>query len=95
MVLESPRSILILNIIYEQVINVSLFRHIGRTTFQCKFVLVLVFFFYTYNIIYEQVINILLFLFIFRFTNIETVRVITSLMEILLFQWSQLSKHPD
>jgi hypothetical protein len=73
-------------------------RHIGRTTFQCKFVSVLVFF-YTCNIIYEQLINILLFLFIFRFTNIETARVITSafksLMEIPLFQWSQLSKHPD
>jgi hypothetical protein len=73
-------------------------RHIGGTTFQCKFVSVLVFF-YTCKIIYEQLINILLFLFIFRFTNIETARVITSafksLMEIPLFQWSQLSKHPN
>jgi hypothetical protein len=33
-------------------------RHSGRTTFQCKFVSVLVFF--NYNIIYEQLINILL-----------------------------------
>jgi hypothetical protein len=69
-------------------------RHIGRTTFHCKFVLVLVF--VTYNIFYEQLINIL---FIFRFTNIKVARVITSTfessMEIPLFQWSQVSKHPD
>ena len=74
-------------------------KHMGRTTFQCKFVSVLVFFIYNYNIIYEQQINILLFLFIFRFTNIEIALVITltfkSLMKILLFQWSQLSKHLD
>ena len=44
-------------------------RHIGRMTFQCKFVSVLVFF--NYNIIYEQLINISLIYFIFRFTNIE------------------------
>ena len=73
-------------------------RHIGRMTFQCKFVLVFVFFF-TYNIIYEQLINISLILFIFMFTNIEAARVITSAfkssMKILLFQWSQVSRHPD
>jgi hypothetical protein len=51
-------------------------RHIGRTTFQCKFVWV--FFFFTCNIICEQLINISLILFIFRFTNIEATRVITS-----------------
>jgi hypothetical protein len=54
-------------------------------------------FFFTYNIIYEQLINILLILFNFRFTNIEAARTITSmfksLMEIPLFQWSQVSKH--
>ena len=57
------------------------------------------FFFFTYNIICEQLINISLILFIFRFTNIEVARVITSVfkssMEILLFQWSQVSRHPD
>jgi hypothetical protein len=72
-------------------------RHIGRTTFQCKFVLVLVFF--TYNIICEQLINISLILFIFKFTNIEASRVITSAfkssMEIPLFQWSKVYRHPD
>ena len=56
-------------------------------------------FFYTYNIIYEQLINSLLILFNFRFSNIEAARTITSafksLIEIPLFQWSQLSKHPD
>ena len=56
-------------------------------------------FFYTYNIIYEQLINILLILFNFRFTNIEAARTITlafkSSMEFLLFQWSQVSKHPE
>jgi hypothetical protein len=56
-------------------------------------------FFYTYNIIYEQLINILLILFNFRFTNIEVARTITSLfkssMEILLFQWSRVSRHPE
>jgi len=66
-------------------------------TFQCHFVLVLVFC-YTYNIIYEQLINILLILFNFRFTNIEAARTITfafkSSIEILLFQWSQVSRHP-
>ena len=70
-------------------------RHSGRTTFQCKFVSI----FFNYNIIYEKLINILLIYFIFRFTNIEAARVITlafkSSMEILLFQWSQLSRHPD
>jgi len=53
-------------------------------------------FFFTYNIICEQLINIL---FIFRFTNIEAVRVITSafksLMKILLFQQSQVSRYPN
>ena len=44
-------------------------RHSGRTTFQCKFVKVLVFFL-NYNIIYE-VITIEFISFIFRFTNIE------------------------
>jgi len=52
-------------------------------------------FFYTYNIIYEQLINIL---FNFRFTNIEAARTIIStfklLIEIPLFQWCQVSKHP-
>jgi hypothetical protein len=66
-------------------------------TFQCKFVLVLVFFYY--NIICEQLINISLILFIFRFTNIEAARVIISTfkssMEIPLFYWSQVSRHPD
>jgi hypothetical protein len=73
-------------------------RHNGRMTSQCKFVYVLVFF-YTYNIIYEQLINILLILFNFRFTNIEAARTITlafkSSMEIPLFQWSQVSRHPE
>jgi len=72
-------------------------RHSGRTTFQCKFVKVLVFFF-NYNIIYE-VITIEFISFIFRFTNIEAARVISSAfkssMEISLFQWSQISKHPE
>jgi hypothetical protein len=53
-------------------------------------------FLYTYNIIYEQLINIL---FNFRFTNIEAAQTITSafklLMEIPLFQWSQVSRHPE
>jgi hypothetical protein len=43
--------------------------------------------------------NISLNLSIFSFTNIEIAQVITSAfkssMEILLFQWSQVSKHPD
>jgi hypothetical protein len=56
-------------------------------------------FFYTYNIIYEQLINILLILFNFRFTNIEAAWTITlvfkSSMEIPLFQWSQVSRHPE
>jgi hypothetical protein len=73
-------------------------RHIERRSFHCKFVLILVFFF-TYNIIWEQLINISLILFIFIFTNIEATRLITSvfksLMEILLFQWSQVSRHLD
>ena len=55
-------------------------------------------FFYTYNIIYEQLINILLILFNFWFTNIKVARTIISAfkssMEIPLFQWSQVSKHP-
>jgi hypothetical protein len=72
-------------------------RHSGRTTFQYKFVSVLVFF--NYNIIYEQLINISLIYFIFRFTNIEAARVISSAfkssMEIPLFQWSQVSRHPE
>ena len=72
-------------------------RHIGRTTFQCKFVLILVFF--SFNVIYGQLINISLILLIFRFTNIEVAQVITSgfklSMKILLFQWSQVSRHPD
>jgi len=67
-------------------------------TFQCKFVKVLVFFKKkNYNIIYE-VITIEFVSFIFRFTNIEAARVISSAfkssMEIPLFQWSQISKHP-
>jgi hypothetical protein len=74
-------------------------RHIERTTFQCKFVVVLVFFFLTYNIICEQLINISLILFIFRFTNIKVARVITSAfklsMEIPFFQWSQVSRHSE
>jgi len=53
-------------------------------------------FFYTYNIIYEELINIL---FNFKFTNIEAARTITlafkSSMEIPLFQWSQVSRHPE
>jgi len=57
------------------------------------------FFFFTYNIIYEQLINILLILFNFWFTNIEAARTITSTfkssMEIPLFQWSQVSRHPE
>jgi hypothetical protein len=73
-------------------------RHSGKTTFQCKFVKVLVFFFLNYNIIYE-VITIEFISFIFRFTNIEAARVISSAfklsMEIPLFQWSQISKHPE
>jgi len=64
---------------------------------RCKFVKVLVFFL-NYNIIYE-VITIEFISFIFRFTNIEAARVISSafksLMEIPLFQWSQISKHPE
>ena len=56
-------------------------------------------FFYTYNIIYEQLINLLLILFNFRFTNIKDVWIITSAfkssMEIPLFQWSQVSRHPE
>jgi hypothetical protein len=74
-------------------------RHIGRMTFQCKFVLVLICFFFTCNVICEQLINISLSLFIFRFTNIDATRVITSVfkssMKILLFQWSQVFRHPD
>jgi hypothetical protein len=73
-------------------------RHSGRTTFQCKFVKVLVFKKKNYNIIY-QVITIEFISFIFRFTNIEATRVISSAfkssMEIPLFQWSQISKHPE
>ena len=73
-------------------------RHSGRMTFQCKFVEVLVFLKKNYNIIYEQLINISLIYFIFRFTNIEAARVISSAfkssMLIPLFQWSQVSKHP-
>jgi hypothetical protein len=30
----------------------------------------------------------------FKFINIEAARTITSSMKILLFQWSQVSKHP-
>jgi hypothetical protein len=71
-------------------------RHNGRMTSQCKFVEILVFF-NTCNIIYEQIINFLLFN--FRFTNIEAARTITmamkSSMEIPLFQWSQVSRHPE
>jgi len=67
------------------------------TIFQCMFILV--FLFFTYNIICEQLINISLFIFIFRFTNIEDARVITSAfkssIEIPLFPWSQVSRHPD
>ena len=73
-------------------------RHSGRTTFQCKFVKVLVFLKNNYNIIYE-VITIEFISFIFRFTNIEAAQVISSAfkssMEIPLFQWSQISKHPE
>jgi len=73
-------------------------RHIGRTTFQCKFVLISVFF-SSFNVICGQLINISLILLIFRFTNIEATRVITlafkSSMEIPLFQWGQVSKPPD
>jgi hypothetical protein len=73
-------------------------RHSGRMTFQCKFVKVLVFVKKNYNIIYE-VITIEFISFIFRFTNIEAARVISSAfkssMEIPLFQWSQISKHPE
>jgi hypothetical protein len=73
-------------------------RHSGRMTFQCKVVKVLVFLKKkNYNIIYE-VITIEFVSFIFRFTNIEAARVISSAfkssMEIPLFQWSQISKHP-
>jgi len=68
-------------------------RHIERTTFQCKFVLI----FFSFNVICEQLINISLILLIFRFANIETARVITSTfkssMEILFFQWSQVSRY--
>jgi hypothetical protein len=43
--------------------------------------------------------NILLILFNFRFTSIEAARTITStfksLMEIPLFQWSQVSRYPE
>ena len=57
------------------------------------------FFYINYNIIYEQQITISLISFIFRFTNIEATRVISSafksLIEILLFQWSQISRHPE
>jgi hypothetical protein len=57
------------------------------------------FFFFTYNIIYEQLINILLILFNFWFTNIEAARTIISMfkssMKIPLFQWSQVSRHPE
>jgi hypothetical protein len=57
------------------------------------------FFLYTYNIIYEQLINILLILFNFRSTNIEVAWTITlafkSSTEIPLFQWSQVSRHPE
>jgi len=71
-------------------------RHSGRTTFQ--FFKVLVFLKKNYNIIYE-VITIEFISFIFRFTNIEAARVISSAfkssMEIPLFQWSQISKHPE
>jgi hypothetical protein len=55
-------------------------------------------FFLNYNIIYE-VIAIAFISFIFRFTNIEAARVISSAikssMEIPLFQWSQISRHPE
>jgi len=70
------------------------------TTFQCKFVKVLVFLKKKKhcNIIYEVII-IEFISFIFRFTNIEATRVISSVfkssMEIPLFQWSQISKHPE
>ena len=75
-------------------------RHIGRMTFQYKFVLLWFWFFcFTYNIICEQLIIILLILFIYEFTNIEATQVITSMfkssMKILLFQWSQVSRHPN
>jgi hypothetical protein len=54
-------------------------RHIGRTTFQCKFiskfVLILVFS-SSFKVICEQLINIVLILLIFRFTNIKAARVI-------------------
>ena len=73
-------------------------RHIGRMTFQCKFVFISVFF-SSFNVICGQLINISLILLIFRFTNIEVTRVITSTfkssMEIPLFQWGQVSKPPD
>ena len=46
------------------------YEHSGRTTFQCKFVKVLVFLKKNYNIIYEVII-ISLISFIFRFINIE------------------------
>jgi hypothetical protein len=56
-------------------------------------------FFCTYNIIYEQLINILLILRNFRFTNFKAAWTITSAfkssMEIPLFQWSQVSRHPE
>jgi len=58
-------------------------------TFQCKFVKVLIFFKNNYNIIYEVII-IEFISFIFRFTNIEAARVISSAfkssIEIALFQ---------
>jgi hypothetical protein len=44
------------NVVSQRINSPSSTMHIGRTTFQCKFVSVLVFF--NYNIIYEQVINI-------------------------------------
>jgi hypothetical protein len=50
------------------------------------------------HIINEQLINMSLIQFIFRFTNIEVALVISSVfklsMEILLFKWSQVSRHP-
>jgi hypothetical protein len=56
------------------------------------------YFFLNYNMIYE-VITIEFISFIFRFTNIEAAQVISSAfkssMEIPLFQWSQISKHPE
>ena len=67
--------------------------------FNVGFVKVLVFFYINYNIIYEQLITISLISFIFRFTNNEATRVISSAfkssMEIPSFQWSQVSRHPE